>query len=197
MRADGSGVSISRRGIYPAGLRTGPNRVRRPDGIHCSTGHDVLLFPIPMGNVTGPIAWSPDGSKIAFSRFAGQTDYGIAVARPTAGADHPGPVRPQDGLVLLVADRRPDHLQDQRPLRQPRRRRPVRDERRRQRPNAASPRQPRSGGHDSGGRYCLVAGRDDDPLQQHHRYRHEPAVHDPRRRRLGDAAPGDSPRTTS
>src|SRR5262249_46826566 len=140
MNADGSGVvDLGVSGLYPT---WSPDQSRvafvAPDGIHSTDGkHDVLLIPIPTGNLTGPIAWSPDGTKIAFS-FRHRRRLG---GRPRADRAADQLAHPRRSGSLLVADRRQDRLQEQSPLRQRRRRRPVRDERRRQQPDAAIPRQ--------------------------------------------------------
>lgn len=104
MNADGSAVTdLGVVGNYPT-WSPGGNRIAfvSSQGIESidDEGNDVLLWPLAAGTISGPIDWSPDGSKIAISyRAPGHTDADIAVVP----ADGPG------AITLLTASTADEH----------------------------------------------------------------------------------------
>jgi len=95
MNADGSGrVDLGIAGSYPTwspdASRLAFTTLSGIDSID-GNGNDVMLLPLPSGSLVGPLAWSPDGTKIAFSYHQpGHTDLDVAVV----SADGRGAVAP-------------------------------------------------------------------------------------------------------
>jgi len=84
MNADGSGrVDLGVQGFYPTFSPDGSRIAFQSGGGIDSIdedGNEIMVLPLPNGSLGPGLAWSPDGTKIAFSyRQAGHTDLDVAV----------------------------------------------------------------------------------------------------------------------